>query len=123
MILFGISSLFFYKWYFSNDKPDLDKTQIDKSKSIIDSLNIVIVKNNKRLDSLSLSNDILENKIKNVERSIIYLKDKSNKSESDLLNLKTDLDIANKKYEQLKNNPPNRTGNDLLESIKNKTKL
>ena len=46
----------------------------------------------------------------------------ANKSKANLNKLKNDLAETQHKIEEIKNHPPNRTGDALLESLKNKTK-
>ena len=46
----------------------------------------------------------------------------ASKSKANLNKLRAELEKTKKSIDDLKNNPTNRTGDDLLESLKNKTK-
>jgi chromosome segregation ATPase len=127
LILLGFTLIFGYKWYFSgndgieeklnqlqveydeieNEKEESNKRLYDKS-LFIDSLLVVDSLNNEKLS-------ILEFNINEAEKEASVSNDKLNK-------LKKELSETRKKINEFKENPPNRVGDDLLNSIKNKTK-
>jgi chromosome segregation ATPase len=115
-----------YNWYFKADneyknqvnslREENKKIQISRDSLSNNILNLEkeydIIK--KREDSLLIKIDILDTEISDSKR-------KANKSKAELEVLRKQLSETNNKIKDLRNNPPNRTGDDLINSIKNKT--
>lgn len=130
IIILLIASLFLgYRWYFDNSSNSDYKKQVNKLRE-----------ENKKLkmgrDSLSLNINKLEDDFKKIKESedsllvsieisrnkIIELKKSVNASSNELGRLRKEVYEINKKIEEFNDNPPNRLGDDLINSIKNKTK-
>jgi chromosome segregation ATPase len=129
IIVFLIISLFFgYKWYFNTDNSNY-KNQIEELRiqnqfleKQRDSINVKINLLENNLLTLTESEKTLLIKIESLSSEIESAKKNANKSKSELEKLRAELANTIKKIEHLKSNPPNRTGDDLLNSLKNKLK-
>ena len=127
LILLGATLIFGYKWYFGGNSEYKEKLkalqeqydEIEKQKSESDK-RLIIINNEK--DSLSIQDSLSKKRILELEDGVMLAQRESDKSKEMFNKLKAELAITKKKIEDLKNNPPNRTGDELLESIKNKTK-
>ena len=75
----------------------------------------------KRFSNLQERQDSITLVIGRLEKEAITAETNANISKNKLETLKKELASTRKKIEDFKKNPPNRTGNSLLESIKNKT--
>ena len=127
LILLGFTLIFGYKWYFSTDGEIGEK--LDQLQERYDEIELKKQESNKRLednsfiiDSLMLVDSLNGEKIALLEFNIREAEDKATESADNLSRRKRELADTRKKIEELKKNPPNRTGDDLLNSIKNKTK-
>jgi chromosome segregation ATPase len=81
-----------------------------------------------RVDSLHKAYDVLQHrddslaaKILAQDAEISKLYADSRKSKGELERIRKEISASMKKIEELKKNPPNRTGNDLINSLKIKT--
>jgi Tfp pilus assembly protein PilO len=115
-----------YNWYFKADKEY--KNQVNslreenkKIKNSRDSLSNNIIVLEKEFSIIKDREDSLNIIIKKLDIQISDSKNKANKSKAELEALRLELLETNKKIKELRNNPPNRTGEDLIKSIKNKT--
>lgn len=127
LILLIVAIFFGYRWFIESDsgskervkqlekdfaemeiKKKLTDLEINKWKSKFDTLQ-------KEGDILKQENDKLESDTKKAEADAI-------KAKSNLDKLRLEMIKTKNKIEQLKKNPIRRTGDDLLQSIKNKTK-
>jgi predicted negative regulator of RcsB-dependent stress response len=127
LVLLGFTIILGYKWYFSGDdvsKEKVKQLEIENKKLEFDKKNSDIEINRWKVKFTDL--DITDKKLKlEVSKSIKDAKDaliKANKSKLDLDNLQKGLNETRRKIEEFEKNPPNRTGDALLESIKNRTK-
>ncbi len=127
LILLGFSLFFGYNWYFKGD--DVSKEKLNQLQERYDEIEKEKKESNKRLednafviDSLMLVDSLNSKKIALLESNVKKAEDKANESAGKLSAVQKELIATRKKIEELKENPPNRTGDDLLNSIKNKTK-
>lgn len=126
IILLLLISLFFcYKWYFSSD--NLYKEKIDNLNSEYKKLEQSKKESDEKIltwkskyDSLDVVDKNLSMDIKILKFNISKLEVKANTSKDSLTKISLRLKNAIKRINDF--NPPNRTGDFLLESIKNKTK-
>jgi hypothetical protein len=65
---------------------------------------------------------VLQEKIKLLEKEVLSNKENAEKSKQELNRLRKSIDENRKKLQHIKDNPPNRTGDDLLNSLKTKIK-
>jgi chromosome segregation ATPase len=126
-LLLVFSIIFFWKWYTNGDstyKKELDALARE-NKSLQDKRDSLYK------ERLQLENELkiiqtksfeLEREISNLEKEVEEQKRNSKKSRIELDKLRAELEETKKKIEELKTNPPNRTGDDLLNSLRNKTK-
>ncbi len=87
-----------------------------------DSINISINKWKVKFDSLSLRGEELAKINFKLESDVKKAETDASISKANLDKLRNDISVTKKKIDELKNNPTKRTGDDLLNSIKNKTK-
>jgi chromosome segregation ATPase len=129
IIVFLTISLFFgYKWYFDTDNSNY-KNQIKELRiqnrfleKQRDSINVKINLLETELLKLTESEKTLLIKIGSLSAEIESAKKNANKSKTELEKLRTELANTREKIKHFKNNPPNRTGDNLLNSLKNKLK-
>lgn len=128
IVLLGLTLLFGYRWYFDTDNSNY-KNQLKDLKNQNEILK-------KQRDSVDIKINLLESdllKLIENEKSLLVkiglmtaeidsAKKNAAKSKLELERLKTELYNTKKKIEHLKKNPPNRTGDDLLNSLKTKLK-
>ena len=127
LILLGLTLIFGYNWYLKGD--DGIKEKLKELQSRYDEIEKEKEESNKRLkenafiiDSLVLSDSINNLKISTLEFNVSEAEKRANKIAKDLGKIHRELEITRNKIKEFKENPPNRTGDDLLNSIKNKTK-
>lgn len=121
-LLMGVA----YNWYFKADKDYKNQVKMlrdenIKIKNTRDSLSTNILNLEKEFIVIKDREDSLNNRIKILDIQISDARNKANKSKAELDALRIELLETNKKIKELRNNPPNRTGEDLINSIKNKT--
>jgi hypothetical protein len=127
LVLLGFSLFFGYSWYFRGDSGYKERLkQLEIRNKIIehqkDSISEVLVKKEMDFIKLKESESILESEIASLEMDILNARRNANKSKFELDKIMKSLAETRRKIEELKKNPPNRTGNDLINSIKIKTK-
>jgi chromosome segregation ATPase len=128
LILLVFSLFFGYKWYFSTGNSDYKKELKDlneKNKALQaqrDSINIEIKKLEYDFLKLKEKEFFLVQKIDSMSTEIELVKSRAAKSKKELDKLRGDLSETRKKIEELKENPVNRTGDSLLNSLKNNLK-
>jgi chromosome segregation ATPase len=128
IVLLGFTLIFGYKWYFDTNNSvykkelkelrDSNKVLQDQRDSINYKLEVL------ELDLLNLikNEDVLNSKIELLSIEIEAAKANANKSKAELNKLKKELIETRRKIDNLKQNPPNRTGEDLINSLKNNLK-
>lgn len=127
LVLLGCTLIFGYMWFFRGDdgsKEQLKQLQeeykeIEKQKKESDKR---LIEYNEQLDSLLNVDKINKEKLLELEANVLEAENRANESESKFKDLQAQLKETRDKIKEFKNNPPNRTGDDLLNSIKNKTK-
>jgi chromosome segregation ATPase len=125
LVLLGFSLIFFYMWYFRGDNYKDELKKIKEENKILhekrDSIDLRLNKLNVSFNLLKKEDSLLRIKIYNQDLEIQKFKNKANASKEQLNKLLKELEETRKKIQELKNNPPNRTGQDLLNSLKIKT--
>ena len=127
LILLGLTLLFGFKWFFSGDKASKERVKqleqefknLENQKKAVD-LEIATWK--EKSDSLKKLDIKLQAELAKQEAQTRKAEIEANKSKANLAKLRGDLAETQQKIEEIKNNPPNRTGDALLESLKNKAK-
>lgn len=127
IILLSLTIFFGLKWYFQRDNGSKERInqleqkveQLEKQKKEIDK-QLLVWKN--KFDSLVVENKKLEKDLYLQSEKTRIAELNANKSMQSLNKMRILIEESRKKIEELKNNPPNRTGDILLESLKNKTK-
>ena len=127
LILLGLTLIFGYKWYFDGDGGIDEKlNQLQEKYEIIElekaESDRRLVDNGLVIDSLLLVDILYVKKIKSLEFNVKTAEYNANRSYDELGEIKRELSETKKKIDELKNDLPNRVGDDLLNSIKNKTK-
>lgn len=127
LILLAFALFFGYKWYFT-DNSDY-KNQIKELKEqyqiLEDEKNqnkLIIERYKVELDSIMVQDSLNLIRISELESNVFEAEQKAKDSKKQFDKLQKQLEETRKKIEEFKKNPPNRTGDSLLESIKNKTK-
>lgn len=126
LVLLGFSLIFFYMWYFrgsDNYKDDLKKLKQENKElhEKRDSIQLHLNSLNDSFNELRKQDSLLKVKISDQELEIQKFKNKANASKDQLNKLLKELEETRKKIQELKNNPPNRTDQDLINSLKIKT--
>ena len=127
LVLLGLTLLFGFKWFFSGDKASKERVKqleqefkdLENQKKAVD---LEITTWRAKSDSLRQLDIKLQAEITKQEALTKKAEAEANKSKANLNKLKSDLAETQHKIEEIKNNPPNRTGDALLESLKNKAK-
>ena len=124
LIIFSIISG--YKWFIGGDNVSKERVkQLDEEFKKLeikkDSLTKSINKWKAKFDSLSVRDEELSKINAKLEIDVKKAESDANTSKVNLDKLKGDISNTKNKIEDLKKNPTKRTGDDLLNSIKNKT--
>lgn len=127
IILLLLTTFFGLKWYLQRDNGskevinqlELRLEKLEKEKKLVDK-EIVLWRN--KFDSLNVKSIKLEKDLYEQSEKTRLAELNANKSMQSLNKLRILIEETKKKIQDLRNNPTNRTGDDLLESIKNKTK-
>ena len=126
VVLLGFSLFFFYMWYFRgpSTKDDIkslksDIIRIQKERDSLANARVILQKD---FDILKNQDSLRSVEISNLDNNLITMQSQLDKTKSDFDKVRKDFEDSQLKFNQLKNTPPNRTGNDLINSIKNKTK-
>lgn len=127
LILLGLTLLFGFKWFWSGDKASKERVkqleaqfkELEAQKKAVD---LEIITWRAKSDSLRQLDIKLQSEITKQELLTKKAELEANKSKANLDKMRQDLAETQHKIEEIKNNPPNRTGDALLESLKNKTK-
>ena len=125
-ILLIISLVFGLMWFFGSDSGSKERIlQLENNIAALEKKKQISEKNIaywiKRFSNLQERQDSITLVIGRLEKEAITAEANANTSKNKLETLKKELASTRKKIEDFKKNPPNRTGNSLLESIKNKT--
>jgi len=126
LFLLGFSLFFGYMWYFRGDKGYKERLNQLQERNISiqrekDSLVKILKVKEIEFVKLQRSESLLLSQIANLQVEIKNAKNNANRSKSELDRIRKDLADTRRRIEELKKNPPNRTGDDLINSIKIKT--
>jgi len=128
LVLLGFCLLFGHKWYFSTGNSEYKKQlkELRVNNKILqnqrDSINVVLKELEVDFDDLKEGEKIFQQKIDSMNIEIDLSKLRVLKLKDELDKLKGDLSETRKKIKELKENPSNREGNELLNSLKNNLK-
>ena len=127
LVLLGISLIFGYKWFFGGDKYSKDKVkELEKSiKALQEERKVTyeqIAKYKFSYDSLVKIEDKIKLDIADLEKKLKEAEQSANLSKEKLDKMRAELAETRRQIDELKKHPANRTGDDLLNSLKNKTK-
>lgn len=127
LILLGFALFFGYKWYFTDNSDYKNQIkELEKQYQILEDekkQNKLIIERYKvELDSIMVQDSLNIIKISELEGRVYDAERNAENSKKEFDKLQKQLEETRKKIEEFKKNPPNRTGDALLESIKNKTK-
>ena len=128
LILLGFTLLFGYKWYFDTNNSEYKKElkELRNQNKVLqkerDSINYNLRVLELDLLKLTETEKQLTLKIDSLNIEIISAKINANKNKEEFNKLKKELADTKKRIEYLKNNPPNRTDDFLINSLKNKLK-
>lgn len=127
LILLGLTLLFGFKWFLSGDKASKERVkqleqqfkELEAQKKAVD---LEINDWRCKSDSLRQLDIKLQAEVAKQESLTKKAELEATKSKANLDKMRRELAETQRKIEEIKNNPPNRTGDALLESLKNKTK-
>lgn len=127
LALLGISLFFGLNWFWSGDKSSKERVkQLEKEFKDLECKKQEVDKEihlwRLKSDSLKSLDEKLQKELAKQELLTKKAEQEAQKSRANLEKMRNDLAETRKKIEDVKNNPPNRTGDALLESLKNKTK-
>jgi peptidoglycan hydrolase CwlO-like protein len=115
-------AFFGYKYYTNDGNRELIKKLQEEENQLIQDRKII--KN--KIDSIQKQNEKLVLFINQLEKKVVedvkkidFYKNKAKKSQQDINTLKNSYEHSNKDIEYLKQNPPNRTNDSLLKSLRN----
>lgn len=122
IVLIGLMAFFGYKYYMNDGNRELikrlqdEETQLKEDRKLIKSQIDSIQKQN---DKIIKQNTEIENRVVEDEKKIDFYKEQATKSQQDISKLKVGYDQNNKALDNVKQNPPNRTNDSLLNSLRN----
>lgn len=125
-VLLCLTLIFAYSWVLEDGGSD---EKVDALKRELEELSLKKKESDRIKDSLRSETDRLESQGKRLESDISRLESeirdaiaRANQSAKNLDRINKELAETRRKIEEFKKNPPNRTGDDLINSIKIKTK-
>ncbi len=126
LVLLAVSLFFGYKWFFGGNSEYKEKVkQLEKEFQELENqkkkVDLEISSWRAKFDSLSVEDNRLKQENIRLESQTRKAELEANKSKANLDRIKGDMKETQNKIEDFKKNPPNRTGDALLESLKNKT--
>lgn len=127
LVLLGFVLFFGYSWLFTDNSGYKEKVkQLEKEYKELETKKKLVDKEIDQLkvkfDSLDVIDKKLQTEVVKLESEIRRAESEANKSKNKFLELQGELAENRKKIEDFKKNPPTKTGDALLESLKNKTK-
>lgn len=125
-VLFLFAAVTGYKWYFGSNSASKERVkQLEKEFSELEKRkkesDLRIAQWQSKFDSLKVEDSKLLMEIERLHKETQLAEIEAAKSKGKLDGLRKELAETRKKIEEFKKNPPNRTGESLLESLKNKT--
>lgn len=125
LVLLAGCLIFGYMWYFKSDnyKKELKELRAENEKigQERDSINKNLKKLEIEFDKLKIREQALQQKIDSLQIEIDKSKQSANRTKAELDRIRQKLAETRRKIKEFRDNPPNRTGDDLLNSIKIKT--
>ncbi len=126
VVLLAGCMIFGYMWFFRNDsgyKQKIKDLEKEKKELIVarEKLEKDVTVLEKNFQDLKKREDALVADISRRDAEIRRRKEEAARSKAELDNMKKGLKETQDKIVELKKNPPNRTGDDLLNSLKMKT--
>lgn len=127
LILLAFALFFGYKWYFTDTSDYKNKLkELQEEYQLLEESkkenNLLIEKYKIELDSIMVQDSLNQVRISQLESKVFDAEKNAAKSKKEFDKLQKQLEETRRNIEDLKKTPTNRTGDDLLESIKNKTK-
>lgn len=127
LVLLTLSLFFGLKWFWSGDNASKERVkqlekefkELESKKKLVD---LEIVAWRASYDSLKVLDEKLQVEIAKQEAITKKAEQEAKNSRANLERMKKELADTRQKIDDIKSNPPNRTGDALLESLKNKTK-
>lgn len=120
VLIFGATTFFKKDSLYKYKLEELQKVY-DAEHNKRDSLDQELVKVRAEFAALKVQEKKLAAVVARLDQDIASAKSDANRSREELDRAKTSLEETRKKIADLKSNPPNRTGEDLLNSLKLKT--
>jgi peptidoglycan hydrolase CwlO-like protein len=120
VLIFGATTFFKKDSLYKYKLEQLQK-EYDREHAIRDSLDLEITRVQSELASLKVREKELADEVSRLESEVILAKEEANRSMKELNLTRTALSETRKKIQELRNQPPNREGNKLIESLKLKT--
>lgn len=120
VLIFGVTTFFKKDSLYKYKLEELQKVY-DAEHNKRDSLDRELVKVRSEFATLKIREKQLADDVARLDRDVASAKSDANRSKEELDRAKTTLEETRKKISDLKSNPPNRTGDDLLQSLKLKT--
>ena len=126
LVLLGFVLFFGYSWLFSDNSGYKEKVkQLEKEYGELENEKKMTDKEIKKLklkyDSLDVLDKTIKKDLVRLENELKNAESKAKISKSQLLKLQSEISENRKKIADFKKNPPTKTDEALLESIKNKT--
>lgn len=126
-VLLVFCLIFGYKWYFGGNSASEERVkQLEKEFLALEEKKKASEERIKywenQFNCLKKQDDSLKTKIFEMEQATLAAEINAKKSKAKFEKIMKELEETRKKIAEFKKNPPNRTGDLLLESLKNKTK-
>jgi chromosome segregation ATPase len=126
LVLFVLCGIFFTKMMLSGESHKKERKtlleenkKIEKQKQLLKK-DFLLLQQNYEKDSLEIVQ--LTNQLNKINQDILKKDVELRKAKNELVNFKSSFEKTKKEIEELEKNPIKRTGSELLESIKEKTK-
>lgn len=126
LLLLATTLIFGYKWFFSSDSAS--KERVKQLELEFKELEKKKMENELKLNALKASFDILKSKddslkleVSRLEKETVAAEISAAASKARFANLQAELAKTRRKIEEFKKNPPIKTEDELLQSLKNKT--
>lgn len=120
VLIFGATTFFKRDSLYKYKLEELQK-EYDKEHALRDSLDLAISRVKFELATLKVREEELANEVARLESEVLLAKEEANRSMEELNTTRAALSETRKKIQELRNQPPNRKGGKLIESLKLKT--
>ena len=127
LILLSVGVFFGYKWYLKNDNASEDRikkleSDYTRLQTVKDSSDTKIAEWHSKFDSIRGEAIILKTQVEQLSKQTIVAEAAAAKSKAELDAAKSYAESLRANIDKLEKNPANRTGLDLIQSLKNKLK-